>query len=388
MFSISYSDAIKKLPPYLFAEIDRAKKALIEKGMDIISFGVGDPDTPTPNFIIEAMKQALHNPAYHQYPFGSGLNDFRRAAAAWCARRFGITLDASSEVHALIGSKEGIGHFPFAFVNRGDVVLCPEPGYPVYNASTIFAGGTPYFMPLVEKNGFLPDLDAIPIDVLSRAKILFLNYPNNPTGATCSRQFFEKVVAFAQQHNIIVAHDAAYSEMYYDGEKPMSFLGVDGAKEVGVEFHSLSKTFSMTGWRIGFVVGNKDIIKGLATVKDNVDSGVFSAIQAAGIAALEKGDAAAEALRQMYQKRRDVFVDGMRKIGWDVRSPKATFYVWTKVPKGYTSASCASALLEQTGIVVTPGNGFGPSGEGYVRFTLTVNETRMQDAFERMKKWR
>ncbi|MFH1715481.1 MAG: LL-diaminopimelate aminotransferase [Elusimicrobiota bacterium] len=383
---INYSNSVKKLPPYLFAEIDRKKKELIDKGIDIISFGVGDPDTPAPEFIIDAMKTALDNPVNHQYPFGSGKISFRKAASAWLKKRFNVDIDPITEIHALIGSKEGIAHFPLAFLNPGDIVLVPEPGYPAYNAGVIFAGGESYFMPLLEKNNFLPDLESIPSETAKRAKIMYVNYPNNPTAALCGEKDFIKMIEFAKKYDIIIAHDAAYSEMYYDGKRPISFLSAPGAKDVGVEFHSLSKTFNMTGWRIGFVAGNRDIIKGLSIVKDNYDSGVFGAVQDAAVTALEKGDAEAERLRNMYQKRRDFFIQKMKSIGWNISCPGATFYVWAKAPDGYTSAECAAKLLDKAGIVVTPGNGFGPSGEGYVRFTLTVSEKRIEEAVERIKK--
>jgi LL-diaminopimelate aminotransferase len=382
-----YSEKLKKLPPYLFVEIDRRKKAAIERGADIISLGVGDPDMPTPAHIIRAGQEALAKPVNHQYPFGAGMKAFREAVARWYKGRFNVDLNPDGEVCSLIGSKEGIGHFHLAFINPGDVVLIPEPGYPVYNTGTIFSGGTPYFMPLLEKNKFLPDLDAIPEHVAKKAKIIFINYPNNPTAATADAAFFKKVVAFAQKYNIIVAHDAAYSELYYE-RKPMSFLEVPGAKDVGVEFHSLSKTYNMTGWRIGFVCGNAEIVKGLSTVKDNYDSGVFQAIQEAAVAALTGPQECVETMRKMYRERRDALVDGLVRLGWKVRKPEASFYVWAHVPEGYTSAGTVTKLLDEAGIVCTPGNGMGPSGEGYVRFALTVEVPRIREAlsrFERLK---
>lgn len=384
---IDYSKKLSKLPPYLFVEIDRKRKAAIERGVDIIALGVGDPDTPTPPHIIKAGQDALARPANHQYPFGTGMKSFRQAVADWYKTRFNVDLNADNEVCALIGSKEGIGHFHLAFVNPGNTVLIPEPGYPVYNTGTIFTDGVPYFMPLLEKNGFLPDLDAIPADVCRAAKIMFINYPNNPTAAVAPVEFYKKVVAFAQKHNIIVAHDAAYSEIYYE-KPPMSFLEVPGAREVGVEFHSLSKTYNMTGWRIGFCVGNKDVVKGLATVKDNYDSGAFQAIQEAGIAALTQSQDCVAQLRAMYKERRDVLVEGLQKLGWDVKKPAATFYVWAHVPHGMNSASTVGKLLDEAGIVCTPGNGLGPSGEGYVRFALTVGVPRIKEALERFSRVR
>ncbi|MBN1621546.1 MAG: LL-diaminopimelate aminotransferase [Endomicrobiales bacterium] len=382
---ISYNQKLKRLPPYLFVEIDRKKKIAREKGVDIISLGVGDPDLPTPKHIIKAGQKALEDPKNHQYPFGAGLKRFREAVAKWYKSRFGVTLNPDGEISSLIGSKEGIGHFHLAFVNPGDIVLIPEPGYPVYNTGTIFTDGVPHFMPLLEKNGFLPDLDAIPGDVRKKAKIMFINYPNNPTSAVADVKFFKKVIDFAREYNIIVAHDAAYSEIYFE-EKPISFLSMPGAMEVGVEFHSVSKTYNMTGWRIGWICGNAQIVKGLATVKDNYDSGTFQAVQEAAVEALESSQDCVEEMRKTYKERRDVFVEGLKKLGWKVNVPRATFYVWANVPKGYTSEETVSKLLESAGIVCTPGNGLGASGEGYVRFALTVNTDRIKEALNRMSK--
>jgi len=383
---IRYSDKLKKLPPYLFVEIDRKRKVKEAEGADIISFGVGDPDMPTPPHIIEAGKLALEKPSNHQYPFGAGLMIFREAIANWYRMRFGVRLEPSSEIHSLIGSKEGIGHIHLAFVNPGDAVLIPEPGYPVYNTGTIFAGGEPYFMPLVEKNNYLPDFGAIPEDILRRAKLMFLNYPNNPTAAVADKKFYLEAVELAKKYSIIIAADAAYSEIYY-GEPPISFLEVEGAKEVGVEFHSLSKTYNMTGWRIGWVAGNKDIIKGIASVKDNYDSGVFQAIQEAAVCALNSSQRCVEDMRRIYLERRDALVEGLGSLkGWKVNKPQATFYVWAKIPEGYTSASVVSKLLDEAGIIATPGNGMGPSGEGYVRFALTVGVARIKEAISRISK--
>ncbi len=383
--NFDYSEKLKKLPPYLFVEIDKKKKAAIERGVDIISLGVGDPDQPTPAHIINAGQEALAKPANHQYPFGSGTKAFRQAVAKWYKSRFNVELDAETEVCSLLGSKEGIGHFHLGFIDPGDIVLVPEPGYPVYNTGTIFSGGRSYFMPLLEKNGFLPDISIIPEEVLKKARILFINYPNNPTAAVADRTFYEKVVVFAKKHNIIVAHDAAYSEMYYEN-KPMSFLEVPGAKEVGVEFHSLSKTYNMTGWRVAWVCGNSEIVKGLSMVKDNYDSGVFGAIQDAAVAALEGPQDCVEEMRKMYRDRRDALVNGLVKLGWNVRKPEATFYVWAHTPKGYSSQDTVSKLLDEAGIVCTPGNGLGVSGEGYVRFALTVPVPRINQALERIAK--
>jgi len=381
-----YTDRLKKLPPYLFVEIDRKKKAAIEKGIDIISLGVGDPDMPTPEHIVEAMRLAVKKPKHHQYPFGAGIIEFRKAVSDWYKERFNVDLNPGSEIHSLIGSKEGIGHIHLAFVNPNDIVLVPEPGYPVYNCGTIFSQGKSYFMPLMEKNNFLPELEAIPEKVSKKAKLMFINYPNNPTAATAGIDFYERVVKYAKKYNIIVCSDAAYSEMYYDGKKPHSFLEVKGAKDVGIEFHSLSKTYNMTGWRLGWACGNADIINGLAKVKDNYDSGVFSAVQEAGVCALTSSQKCVEDMRRIYQKRRNIFLSELEKIGWKVNKPQATFYVWAKTPRGYKSADTVSKLLDEAGIVCTPGNGMGPSGEGYVRFALTVPEKRLKTAAERISK--
>lgn len=385
-FTSDYADRIKTLPPYLFAAIDEMKQQAIARGVDIINLGVGDPDLPTPHAIIERLRQAASNPKNHQYPSYDGMLSFRQSVADWYRRRFGVSLDPRTEVLTLIGSKEGIGHVPLAFVNPGDVVLVPSPGYPVYPVATSFAGGIPHVMPLLKKNGFLPDLDAVPKEIARRAKLMFLNSPNNPTSAVMTRDYFTRVVAFAQEHQIIVCHDAAYSEIFFDGQQPPSFLEAEGATVVGVEFHSLSKTFNMTGWRIGFVVGNKSVVAGLGKVKSNLDSGVFQAIQEAGIAALELDDHVTDALRKTYQERRDVLVPELQKLGLEVAMPSAAFYVWMAVPRGYTSASFTAHLLEKAGIVTTPGNGFGEPGEGYIRMTITTSKERLAEAVERIKK--
>ncbi len=385
-FPIEFANRIKTLPPYLFAAIDEMKQKAIARGVDIINLGIGDPDLPTPTPIIERLKQAAADPKNHQYPSYEGLLPFRQAVANWYQRRFGVTLDARSEVLGLIGSKEGIGHVPLAFVDPGDIVLVPSPGYPVFPVGAIFAGGIPHLMPLLKQNGFLPDLNAIPKDVAKRAKLMFLNSPNNPTSVVAGKDFFDRVVAFALEHQIIVCHDAAYSEIYYDGRRPPSFLEVGGAKDVGIEFHSLSKTFNMTGWRIGFAVGNKRILAGLGKVKSNLDSGIFQAVQEAGITAIQSDDQLTDGLRKLYQERRDVLVPGLKKLGLDVDTPPAAFYVWIAVPKGYTSTAFTAHLLEKAGIVTTPGNGFGAAGEGYIRMTLTTPKERLTEVVERIKK--
>lgn len=386
MGTFEKSDRLKKLPPYLFVEIDRAKKKARDDGRDIIDLGVGDPDIPTPKFIINALAKAAKDPATHRYSLDQGIPEFRQAAAQWLKRRFGIEFNPDNEIYPLIGSKEGIAHMPLAFINPGDVVLVPDPGYPPYRSGTIFAGGEVLYMPLLEHSRFLPDLKSINQHLLHKAKMMFINYPNNPTSAVCDKKFLKDVVDFAKKHNIIVCCDAAYSEITFDGYKAPSIFEVDGAKDVAIEFHSLSKTFNMTGWRIGFACGNAEIVDALAKVKSNIDSGIFSAIQRAGVAALDNYEKHIRSVIKVYEERRSILVDGLNVIGLHVEKPKATFYVWVKVPPRYTSATFAKALLEKCDIVATPGNGFGEHGEGYVRFAVTVDKKRIKEAVERIKK--
>jgi LL-diaminopimelate aminotransferase len=378
------SKALQALPPYLFIEIDKKKKAALEAGVDLVDLGVGDPDRPTPKVLLQVLKKASENPANHQYPLGAGMPSYRQAVATWFKRRFKVALDWKTEIIATIGSKEAIGHFPVAFVNPGDIVLCPDPGYPVYAAGARFVGAQPYFMPLLEKNRFLPDFNAIPKTVLKRARLLWLNYPNNPTAATCDLKFFGRAVDFCRRHRLILAHDMAYSEIYEDGHKPPSVLQVPGAKDLAIEFHSLSKTFNMTGWRVGFACGNPHLVAGLAAVKGNLDSGVVSAIQEMGAAALLAPAGLARSVRSVYKARRTLMVNGLRKAGFTVLPSKAAFYLWVKVPQGYSSADFCALLLEKAGIVATPGNGFGPAGEGYFRLTLTAPEARLKLAVKRL----
>jgi LL-diaminopimelate aminotransferase len=382
---IQPAERVRQIPPYLFAEIDRKKRELRAKGMDLIDLGIGDPDIPTPSRIIDRLTEAAHDATNHRYPAYEGMLDFRQAVANWYQRRFGVSLDPETEVLTLIGSKEGIAHTPLAFVDPGDYVLVPNPGYPVYRVATLFAGGTPHFMPLLRQNGFLPDLSKIPTDVAEKAKLLFINYPNNPTAAVAERSFFDEVVKFADRHGIIVCHDAAYSEIAFDGYRPMSLMEVEGAREVGIEFHSLSKTFNMTGWRIGFAVGNREIVGALGKIKTNIDSGVFQAVQIAAAEALNGYGTETEEIVRVYTARRDLLVQAIRTAGLEVEPPKATFYLWVAVPIGYTSAQFAAHLMEKLGIVGTPGIGFGDSGEGYIRFALTVGEDRLREAASRLK---
>ncbi|MFH1098049.1 MAG: LL-diaminopimelate aminotransferase [Candidatus Desantisbacteria bacterium] len=394
-----YSKGLNSLPPYLFVRIDQLKQEERAKGADLIDLSIGDPDIPTPDHIVEAMSKAIRDSTTHRYPSSNGRLDFRQAAANWCKGRFGIDLNPENEIISLIGSKEGIGHTPFAFIDPGDVVLVPSPGYPVYQAATILAGGVPYPMPLLKENNFLPLLKDIPQDILSKAKLMFLNYPNNPTGAVSTLEFFRQVVDFAFKHHIIVCHDMAYSEMYYDnntiplppfskGEHaPHSFLEVLGAMDIGMEFFSLSKTYQMTGWRIGFAAGNRDLIAGLLKIKGNLDSGAFEAVQMAGVAALSSSQECTRKMREVYQERRAVLVNGLTQAGWDVYKSQATFYVWITTPAGYTSEEMSTRLLREFSIVATPGNGFGEYGEGYIRMALTVDTQRMQEAVDRILRW-
>jgi LL-diaminopimelate aminotransferase len=362
------------------------KQEQIKKGVDIISLGIGDPDLPTPPHIIQALAKTAEDPANHQYPSYEGMLRFRQAAADWYRSRFGVTLDPATEVLTLIGSKEGIGHLPLAFVNPGDVVLVPDPAYPVYQSGTLFAGGISYMMPLAPDRAFLPDLQGIPGDVLEKAKILWLNYPNNPTGAVAPREFLVEAVAFARKHKLILAHDAPYSEIAYDGYRPLSVLEIAGANEVAIEFHSVSKTYNMTGWRLGFAVGNPEILAGLGRIKTNLDSGVFQAVQYAGIAALTGSQQCVADNCKIWQERRDALVAGLREMGFAVTPPKATFYLWIPVPKGFTSASFSAELIVKAGVVLTPGSGFGAAGEGFVRAAFTVGVERIREAVERIKK--
>ncbi|MDF2954122.1 MAG: Aspartate/methionine/tyrosine aminotransferase [Thermodesulfobacterium sp.] len=377
------SKRLQKIPPYLFVELDRLKNEKIEKGVDVIDLGVGDPDIPTPSEIVEVAKKALEKVDYHRYPSNSGSLFFRKACADYMKRRFGVSFDPEKEIMALIGSKEGIAHFSIAFVNSGDVVLCPDPAYPVYHLGTILADGIPYYMPLTWKNEFLPDLGKIPKEVVEKAKIIWLNYPNNPTGATATKEFFKELVKFAKKHNIIIAHDAAYVEIYYE-DPPISIFEVEGAKDVAIEFHSLSKTFCMTGWRIGFAVGNSFLISALAKVKSNIDSGVFTAIQETGAYALNNLDKIVPSLVSVFKKRRDILAEELKNLGYKFIKPSATFYLWVKTPQGLTSQEFCKKVIQDLGIVVTPGVGFGNSGEGYFRIALTVGEERLKEAAQRL----
>lgn len=379
------SERLRRIGAYLFADLDRKKEELQAKGVDVISLAIGDPDLPTPAHIIAALEKGARDPRTHQYPPYAGTLEFRKAAATWFANRFGVTLDPQRQVLALIGSKEGLAHLPWATVNPGEVALVPDPGYPVYRSATIMAEGEPVAVPLTAERRFLPDFDQIPTDIARRARLLFLNYPNNPTGAIADHEFFARAVGFARRHGMLLVHDNSYSEIAYDGYRPPSVLEVDGAIDVAIELHSLSKSYNMTGWRIGFAAGNPDAIEALGTVKTNVDSGVFVAVQQAGIAALLGSQDVIAPTVATYRARRDRLVEALRGVGWNPPTPKATLYIWMPTPNGGSSVAFAADVLERTGVVITPGIGYGSSGEGYVRLSLTTPDDRLDEALKRIR---
>ncbi|MDR7391210.1 MAG: LL-diaminopimelate aminotransferase [Armatimonadota bacterium] len=379
------SERVQRVPPYLFADLDRRTEELQRRGVDVISLAVGDPDLPTPEHVVEAMRQAVADPSTHRYPPYPGTGSFRAAVADWYQRRFGVRLDPDREVLALIGSKEGLAHLPWALLNPGDVALVPDPGYPVYRVATLLADGVPQSLPLRPASGFLPDLSEVPTEVARRARLIFLNYPNNPTAATVELDFFAEVVRFAREFDVVVVHDNSYSEIAYDGYRPPSFLQAPGALEVGVEFHSLSKTFCMTGWRLGWVCGNPDVVAALAKLKTNLDSGVFVAVQRAGEAALRGPEEPVRQRVAVFQARRDLLVDGLREAGWRVGRPRATFYLWAEVPDGFDSVTFAQHVLDRAAVVVTPGVGYGEVGDRYVRLSFTTPEDRLKEAIERLR---
>jgi len=379
---------IENLPPYLFIEINKKIAEKKARGEEVISFAIGDPDIPTPPHIIDRLCQAARDPVNHRYPEDDGLSELRQAVARWYEMRFGVSLDADREVLLLIGAKEGIAHIPWCLIDPGDIALVPDPHYPVYPVSTTLAGGECYYMPLTEENDFLPDLNVIPDNVLKKAKLLWINYPNNPTAAVADVDFFNRVVKFAQQHDLAVCHDAPYSEVAFDGYQPASFMQADGAKEVGIEFHSLSKTYNMTGWRIGMVVGNAALINALKILKSNLDSGIPQAIQYAAIEALTGPQDCIQKHNAIYQRRRDLVIDMLNSIGLKAKPPKASLYIWAKVPKGYTSIELANELLDKVGVVVTPGVGYGRSGDNYVRLSLTISDAGLVKGLSRLAGWR
>jgi len=376
---------VRNLPPYLFAKIERLIAEKKAAGVDVISLGIGDPDQPTPAHICSEAARQIYEQENHRYPSSAGMLSFRDAVAQWYARRFGVTLDPESEVVSLIGSKEGIAHISWCYVNPGDTVLVPDPGYPVYAGGTILAGGEPYTLPLLPENAFLPRFDEIPTEVAKRAKILFLNYPNNPTAGVATKEFFMEAVSFAREFDILVCHDAAYTEIAYDGYRPPSFLQVHGAKEVGIEFGSVSKPYNMTGWRCGWAAGKKEAIDCLGTLKSNIDSGVFQVVQYAAIAGLTGPQETLAQMNDLYKERREIAVNALREMGWHIQPPKASFYLWLPVPRNFTSESFAEELIEKAGVVVTPGSGYGKYGAGYFRISLTVPTGRLREAFDRLK---
>ncbi len=380
------AERLASLPPYLFARIEQKIEDARKRGVDVIDLGIGDPDRPTPSHIVRALIEQAQVPENHRYPTSTGLLAFRTAVAGWYRRRFGVDLDPQNEVVSLIGSKEGIAHISFCYLESGDLALIPDPGYPVYGIGAALAGAENYLMPLLADRGFLPDLSSIPAEVARGAKLMFLNYPNNPTGATATKEFFEDVVAFARDFDILVCHDAAYSEITFDGYVAPSFLEVPGAKDVGIEFHSLSKTYNMTGWRLGWAAGKPEVVRALGKLKSNLDSGVFQAIQYAGISALEGPQDCVQEMRRVYEERRNAAVAGLRSLGWEVPLPQATIYIWVPVPPGYTSTDFAELVLEKTGVVITPGIGYGRYGEGYFRIALTTEKDRIEEAFNRMRR--
>jgi LL-diaminopimelate aminotransferase len=382
------SQRIEKLSPYLFTEISRKIAEKKAKGEDIVDFGIGDPDIPTPSPIIEKLCQAAKDPANHRYPESEGLPELRQAIAQWYKKRFDVALDPDKEVLPLIGSKEGIFHIAFCFIDYKDVALIPDPSYPVYPVSTTLAGGSPYYLLLTEENDFLPDLEAVPAHILKKAKLLWLSYPNNPTGATADLDFFKKAVEFAKGNKLAVCHDGPYSEVAFDDYQPDSFLQVEGAKEVGVEFNSLSKAYNMTGWRIGMAVGNAEMIDALKQLKSNIDSGIPQAIQYAAIEALSGPQDCIEEHNAIYQRRRDLVIEVLNNMGLQARTPKAGLYIWAKVPKGYTSVEFATDLLERVGVVVTPGTGYGKNGEGYIRLSLTIPDAALVRGLSKLASWR
>jgi LL-diaminopimelate aminotransferase len=383
---IEAAKTLSSLPPYLFAEIDKAKRKARMEGRDLIDLGIGDPDTPTPDHIIKALKKAADDPANHKYAMDAGMPQLRQEIANWYKNRFQVGLDPQTEVLPVLGSKEAIAHFPFTFLNKGEITLVPDPGYPAYRNATILAGGKPYAMPLKEENGFLPDLKAIPAPILKKAKLMFINYPNNPTSALVPKSYLKQLVEFAKKNNILICFDMAYSEMCFDDYKAPCILSIPGAQEVSVEFHSLSKTFNMTGWRIGWICGNKEAVAALAKFKSNMDSGIFQAVQIAGIEALRSKPLFYKRMADLYTGRRDVLVNGLKTLGWPTPAPKATFYVWTRYPQKMSSIEFANMLLEKADIVATPGIGFGKYGEGYIRFALTQNKNRIKQAIKRLSK--
>jgi LL-diaminopimelate aminotransferase len=379
------SNRMDHIPPYLFAEVDRKIAEKKAQGIDVISFGIGDPDIPTPGNVVETLCAESRVPENHQYPSYYGLDAFRESAARWFERRFGACLDPACEVLPIMGSKEGVAHIALALLDPGDLALVPEPSYPIYAMGTLLAGARSHFLPLVEGNGFLPDLKSVPAEVSARSKVLWINYPNNPTGAVAPADFFEEAIDFASGHDLVLAHDNAYSEITYDGYVAPSLLQFDGGKEVGLEFHSLSKTFNMTGWRVGFACGNREVIEALGTIKTNIDSGIFNPVQLAAVQALDHGQDTVRDMVELYRGRRDLVVSQLAGLGWEVAPPKGSIYIWLPVPPGFDSVGFSTHVLDKAGVFFTPGNAYGPSGEGFVRLSLTVPDERIKEAVSRLK---
>jgi LL-diaminopimelate aminotransferase len=379
-----FAQRLDLVPPYLFAELERKIEEKRRAGVAVISLGIGDPDLPTPDPVVRELQEAAAPPATHRYPTNRGVESFREADAAFYAERFGVDVDPGTEVVPVLGGKEGVAHIALACLDAGDVALAPEPGYPPYTSGPLFAGAQVHYLPLREDNGFMPDLDAVPSEALARANLLFLNYPNNPTGAIVAPGFFDRAVAFAREHDLIVVHDNAYSEIAFGGYRPPSFLATDGAKDVGVEIFSLSKGWNMTGWRIGWVAGNAAVVESYRRLKTNLDSGMFDALQLAGVAALEEARNFPAEMSAIYERRRDLMIDALARVGLPATPPQATPYIWARVPEGLSSESFTELLLAEAGVVVSPGPSFGPSGEGYVRISLTVADERLEEAANRI----
>lgn len=378
------SARINKIPPYIFAIIDEKKAAAQAKGIDVIDLGIGDPDLPTPDFIVKKMAEEIEKPHNHNYPPYKGTPAFRQAVARWYKKRFNVELNPDTEVLSLIGSKEGIAHSFIAFLDPGDIALLPDPGYPAYEVGALLAGGEPYLISVDESNNYEPNLDAIPTDIIEKSVMLFLNYPSNPTGTLATDAFLEKAIAWCKSNNILLCMDLAYSEVYYDGIKPRSILEFPGAKDIAIEFHTLSKTFNMTGWRVGMAVGNAEAIQILGTIKTNMDSGVFKAIQETAIHALDHSEEFISKQNTILQARRDIVVEGLNKLGWKLKKPSATYYIWAPVPKGWSSQDFALTLLEKAGVLVVPGTGYGKNGEGYFRISITTATEKLEAAIQRL----
>lgn len=387
MLKVKEADRLLKLPIYVFAQLDKVKANMVARGKDLIDLGMGNPDIPPPPEIINSLIESLKNPENHRYPSFEGAPEFKQAVVSWCQRQYGINVDPEHEVVTLIGSKEGVVHFAFAYVNPGDITLVPMPAYPAHFRGTVLAGGTPYVLPTTEQQGYLPDLKIIDPAIANQAKIMIISYPSNPTGAVATREFYQECVAFCQKHNIILVHDFAYAEIYFEGHKPISMLSIPGAKDICIEFHTTSKTFGMPGWRCGFAVGNRQLIESLRKIKTNLDYGLFTAVQKAAISAMTLDESAYIAkVRATYQRRRDLFVEGLNSLGWQVKKPKASLYVWFSVPQGYDSTRYCMEIIEKTGVVFSPGIAFGDLGEGYLRAALVASEARISEALDRMKK--